>query len=345
MRSVCDCLVALPGSTADGITRFAKNSDRPADEAQLIEWHPPRRVAGGFDTTYLKAVTAGRGTDSIGVLGSRPEWMWGFEHGVNTAGVAIGNETIYTTVDPRPFPPALTGMDIVRLALETSPTAAAAVDAIAELIDRYGQGGSGHRGKERPYWSSFLVADPGAAYVVETSARDLEVEPVSSTRAISNRTTIPSFDAAHRHPRQPVEALVDPRWNASKAVLAQGDVTADRLKAHLRSHVGGDDGWTVCMHVDGVESTTAAMVADLSSRPLARMLLGSPCRSIFVPMTVGAPAGDPLKTAEIEASGAGIDELLALEDDLEREVLTAGADPDWNAYAWSRVRALVSRGR
>ena len=52
------------------------------------------------------------------MLGSRPEWMWGLEHGVNEAGVAAGNATIYTTLDPRGVPDGLTGMDLVRLALE-----------------------------------------------------------------------------------------------------------------------------------------------------------------------------------------------------------------------------------
>ena len=95
--------------------------------------------------------------------------------------------------------------------LERAATASAGADLIAELLITIGQGGSGHAGERRPYWSSFLIADPSSAFVVETSGNDVAVEAVTSTRATSNRTTIPAFDAAHRHPRQPVATLVDPK--------------------------------------------------------------------------------------------------------------------------------------
>ena len=56
---------------------------------------------------------------------------------------------------------------------------------------------------------------------------------------------------------------------------------------------GADDGWTVCMHVDGVEATTASIIAELSAdeHHLAHCLLGSPCRSLWVPIVVGEPIG------------------------------------------------------
>jgi hypothetical protein len=173
-------------------------------------------------------------------------------------------------------------MDIVRLVLERCDRAALGVDLIERLLREVGQGGTGHDGVVRPYWSSFLLADPSEAFVVETSGNDLAVEPVTEARATSNRTTIPAFDAAHRHPRQPTDVLVDPRLRASEAVLQARPVTVASLQAHLASHEGGADGWTVCMHVDSPEhreATTAAMIAELPAHggPTVHHLAGSPC--------------------------------------------------------------------
>ena len=89
------------------------------------------------------ARSAGRTATLASVL-SRPQWCWGAEHGVNEAGVAAGNTTVYTTLDPRGAPVGLTGMDLVRLALERATSPAAAVEVVTEHIERYGQGGSGH---------------------------------------------------------------------------------------------------------------------------------------------------------------------------------------------------------
>jgi hypothetical protein len=272
--------VALHPATADHCTIFAKNSDRPPSEVQVVERFEPR-VEAMTRTTYLEVDGAKR--DTFAFVGSRPAWMWGVEHGVNVAGVAAGNATIYTTLDPRAAPKGLTGMDLVRLALERSVTAAAAVDVITTLLTRHGQGGSGHDGVERPYWSSFLVADPLRAFVIETSGSAYMVEPVDRTRTTSNRTTIRAFDEQHRHPRQPVERLVDGRLAASEAFLAYEPITLDGVMSHLRSHVGGEDGYTICMHVPDVEVTKGSMVAELplDEAPRAWFLTGSPCANEY----------------------------------------------------------------
>lgn len=289
---MCDLLVALPSATADGRTLFAKNGDRPPGERQLLERLPARRETT-TTTTYL-TVDGPPGGRTLAVIGSRPAWMWGVEHGVNEAGVAAGNATIFTTLDPRGHPPALTGMDLVRLALERATSAADAVTVISDAIDRWGQGGSGHEGADRPYWSSFLVADRSAAAVVETSGPTVAVAWVTDVWALSNRCTIPDFDAEHRHPRQPVATLVDPRLAASRRVLAERPVTTSALHEHLASHAGGDDGWTVCMHVDGVEETRAGLVAALGpSGAEIWAAEGSPCRHPFRPVAGFGADGSP----------------------------------------------------
>jgi hypothetical protein len=272
---VCDVLVALGPATDTGRTIFAKNSDRPPAERQVVERHEPRLDPAPVRCTHIAVEPHPRAT--IGVTGSRPVWQWGFEHGVNDAGVAAGNETIYTTLDPRPAPPALIGMDLVRLGLERATTAVEWLDVVVELLERHGQGGTGHRDADRPYWSSFLVADRDRAFVLETSGRTWATEEVVRTRAISNRTTIPAFDAEHRHPRQPVERLVDPRWEASKRLLAHEPVSVARVVDHLRSHEG-IDGYGVCMHVPDVEATTASLIVELDEHEIvSHWLLGSPC--------------------------------------------------------------------
>ncbi len=150
-------------------------------------------------------------------------------------------------------------------------------------------------GGAKAYWSSFLVADASDAYVLETSGREWATERVIGARAISNRTTIPDFDAVHRHPRQPVAQLVDPRWSASTAVLARRPVTFDALAAHLRSHDScALDGWSVCMHAtdavgNPVEDTTASMIAELRADGDSRawVLIGHPCQHEYVEVHLG----------------------------------------------------------
>lgn len=338
---MCDTLCALAPATLDGVTLFAKNSDRPPTEAQDLDWHPPRRDAGPLRTTYL-AIEPHDG-DTLGVLGSRPRWMWGMEHGVNEAGLAVGNEAIWTTRNPATYPDALVGMDLVRLALERGASAREGVDVILELLVRHGQGGGGHAGGEEPYWSSFLLADPHEAYVIDTSATDHAVARVDRTRAISNRPTIPAFDAEHGLHRPSIDAKVDARLAASRACLDGAPVTVADLRAHLRSHAGGADGWTVCMHAGAEQATTAGMVVALpgAGPRIAHVVLGSPCRSVFVPVIVGEPLG-PVPAWERFAD-LGDDARPAL-DSLEAELAAdVRPDPGWNQEAWRRVGDALAR--
>src|SRR5262245_54807440 len=93
-RVACDSLVALGNATADGAVLFAKNSDRPAVECQpLVQLPAARHPAGARVRCQYIEIAQVRETARL--IGSRPYWLWGFEHGMNEHGVAIGNHTVF----------------------------------------------------------------------------------------------------------------------------------------------------------------------------------------------------------------------------------------------------------
>ncbi len=325
---MCDTLCALrPGGAL-----FAKNSDRPPGEAQLIETYPRRRARRVLLTQYLTISDDA----AAPLLCSRPDWLWGFEHGVNEHRVAIGNEKVFTVDDPAKEPPALIGMDLVRLGLERARTAEDALDVMTSLLETHGQGGIANEAAREPYFSSFLITDPRSSWVLETSGRTWAAAPVTESEAITNRLTLrqnwtrASEDVATgadfdrwRDPDAPV-GHADRRLAASRACLARGaaGLTAADMAAHLRDHgegpwgaPGASDGRvsappakalpdgtgvTVCMHIKGRQNTTSSMVAELPADPekplRAWVALGSPCASVFLPVfppkTVPAALGD-----------------------------------------------------
>jgi len=109
----CDTLVALAPATRDGVTIFAKNSDRPPRECQRIVTLPGARHAPGA-TVRCQYLDVPQVSETHAIVGSQPHWLWGLEHGVNSHRVAIGNETVFA----REALPAsgLTGMDLPCLA-------------------------------------------------------------------------------------------------------------------------------------------------------------------------------------------------------------------------------------
>jgi secernin len=313
---MCDTLFAIhPGGAL-----FGKNSDRPSREVQVLESFSRRSPGPSLRTQYLSLPDTG----AAAVLGSRPEWLWGFEHGVNEHRVAIGNEKVFTTTNPNEEPAALIGMDLVRLGLERGATPDKALEAMTSLLAEHGQGGICDETTRESYYSSFLIAGPQSGWVLETSGRSWVAAPVEGTAAISNRLILttewtrgsadvaPGSDwDAFRHPNAPT-GHADARLRASRACLsAEPSALAPAdFAAHLRDHGEGPwgspgvednrvslppdhfspdgTGVTVCMHLRGFQNTTSSMICELPADPEAPLrawvALGNPCCSVYVPV-------------------------------------------------------------
>lgn len=181
---MCDTIAAPPPSTAEGVMLFGKNSDRQRNEAQTVELFPAAEHTAGaaVSCTYI-SVPQVRYTYET--LLCRPFWIWGAEMGANEHGVSIANEAVIAR-SPSPEEKALLGMDLLRLALERATTAAEAVEVITDLLERYGQGGNAGHIKPSIYNNSFMIADPGELFVLETVGRDWVLERACGVRAISN---------------------------------------------------------------------------------------------------------------------------------------------------------------
>lgn len=195
---MCDTFVMLPEMTADGSIIFGKNSDREPNEAQVLEYHAGTQYPVGqrVQCTYTEIPQV---RETFATLLSRPFWMWGAEIGANEAGVTIGNEAVFTKMPLDRGMESLTGMDLLRLALERSGTAQNALNTIIELLADVGQGGAcGYEDKKLAYHNSYIIADPKEAWVLETAGPIWAAKRVTDYYSISNGLTIgEDYDEAH----------------------------------------------------------------------------------------------------------------------------------------------------
>ncbi len=278
---MCDTFIALPPSTAQGCVVFGKNSDRPVGEGQRPRIYPAARHEGS-ETLHCTYIDIPQTAATHRILLSQIDWMWGGEMGANEHGVVIGNEAVWTRIEQGP--PALLGMDLVRLGLERGSTARQALDVMTALLEEFGQGGGcAENDPGFTYDNSFLIADFNEAWVLETAGRFWVAERVGEGyRNISNRLSIGSrYDLCSKglvdHARSqgllhdgdrvdfssafstaPLEPEPGSResWGSQLLTQSAGRISPETMKELLRHHDSG-----ICMH--GGFETTASMVSRL----------------------------------------------------------------------------------
>lgn len=190
---MCDTIVALGSATKEGFTIFGKNSDREPDEVQNIKMYP-RQHHGSGKTVQCTYQTIPQIEETARIMVCQPFWMFGAEMGANEYGVIIGNEGLFTREKPSLI--GLTGMDLLRLALEQSRSARQALENIITLIEKYGQGGNCGYRKRFLYMNSFLIADQREAYVLETVKSWWAWKQITDFWTISNIISLEQdFDA------------------------------------------------------------------------------------------------------------------------------------------------------
>ncbi len=206
---MCDTFVALKTATADGSVIFGKNSDREPNEAMALEF-VGAGAHGHGQQVRCTHVAIPQVRQTFDVLLCRPFWMWGAEMGANAKGLVIGNEAVFTRM-PVNHGGALTGMDLLRLALERADRAEQAVEVMVGLLADHGQGGvCGYTDRRMAYHNSFLCADPSDAWVLETAGDLWAAKRITHAWAISNRLTLDA-DFDRSHPRL-IDTARDKGW-------------------------------------------------------------------------------------------------------------------------------------
>ena len=341
---MCDTICITPGFSQSGHMMLAKNSDRDPNEPHVIRFIPAQTFVHDtqLQCTYITIPQTAR---TNAVLLFKPDWIWGAEMGVNEHGVAIGNEAVFTKVKQQGD--ALTGMDLLRLALERADTAKAALDTITALLHEYGQGGNCGYAQDFRYDNSFLIADPKEAYVLETAGKNFAAFAVKDKAAISNRLSITTehtlrsgINEGENWARKFTEPLFSyfaqgkKRRKQALCAAAADKPDAAKMIRILRSHAPAFDGrefssghvGSICMHAGGPigDHTTGSFVAVLrSGAPSTIWSTGAstPCMAAFKPVFFGIDSGAPV--FDDEAQGRA---YWLLRERLHRAVLAGCVD-------------------
>jgi secernin len=182
-----DAVVARRSATVDGLTLFGQNLHGPGQFSPRICLREGRDFVpgqlcdiAGFSVPQVKRTQS--------VLGLQPHNSSGYRVGLNSANVVAGCLPLEMRL--RESHQGLTGPDLVRLILERSHSVCQAVETLASLIDRHGQGGATGEMGMAGCDHAFLVADSREAILIETAGRHWVAQEIRECRALVSVRTI-----------------------------------------------------------------------------------------------------------------------------------------------------------
>jgi len=257
--------------------------------------------------------------------------------GVNEHGLAIGNEALFNRL---PVPKAgYTGMDFQRVALESCRTADDALEQLIELTERFTQGGMmEHRQRIVRYHSSFAIADPTKAWILETAGNFWAAKRVRGMATLSTVLSIEDdFDRVHsgayEYARKRrwlkaggrfsfADAFSDPvttilsgaRVRRACTARSLSGVREPRVRDFIRTltdhgSIGPTKGWraeTPCAHAAWIptrhsQQTTASIITRLEATGPTVWGTGtsSPCLSVFKPAPFDSSVLPPRPVADV----------------------------------------------
>jgi secernin len=182
-----DAVVARGRATVDGQTLFGQNLHGPSQLLPRVSLRPGRDFAPG-ELSGVPDVAVPQVRRTQTVFGLHAHGSSGYRVGLNGAKVVAG--CLPLEVRLRDAQPGLTGPDLVRLVLERSHSACHAVDILAGLIDRHGQGGMVDEPGASDCDHAFLIADSREAILVETAGKHWVAQEIGEVRALVSARTI-----------------------------------------------------------------------------------------------------------------------------------------------------------
>ncbi|XP_055603586.1 secernin-2 [Uranotaenia lowii] len=190
MSGICGevFVVLAPFVGSDKSVIFGRNGLRePVDGSAVTEvhFHPASEATG---PVKCDSVEIDDGVATLSVILNKPAGMWGAESGSNEKGVCIG----LTFSEGFPVGGKLNPTDLVRLGLERSTSASAAVDTMTSLSAKYGPEGESKDSAK----AAFVICDPNELWLLNIVGSLWAAQKVSDSGSLALKPGLSVFGSA-----------------------------------------------------------------------------------------------------------------------------------------------------